>query len=179
MCGGQSKRMGTDKGLIPIQDTCWAEHMADKLTAVNLQVSIFVNTSQIEKYSLIFPPQQLIADSLSIAGPLNGLLSVHTKYPDDDLLLLACDMINMMTETLDYLVKSYRTKPGYNYYVYQNKEYAEPFCGIYTSTALNVSGLKPRSNLSGLSLQKVLNMGDTLRLPTTDKDSFMNYNTPC
>jgi molybdopterin-guanine dinucleotide biosynthesis protein A len=178
MCGGQSKRMGTDKGLIAIQDTCWAAYMAAKLVSMNLPVSISINASQLENYTSIFPAKQLIVDSLNIGGPLNGLLSVHEKYPNDNLLLLACDMINMQAETLCHLVSSYKAEPAYDFYIYQNKEYAEPFCGIYTGEGLSIliRSIDVR-NLSGLSLKKVLYNGNTKHLEIIETVSFSNHNT--
>jgi len=178
MCGGQSKRMGTDKGLIPIQNTCWAAYMADKLAAINLQVSISINLSQLHSYEKIFPIEKLVLDGLDIAGPLNGLLSTRSKYPDDDLLLLACDMISMQAKTLSRLVDSYKLEPGYDFYVYQNKEYAEPFCGIYTIKGLSNIILKlDELTPTNLSMQSVLNGGYTKRLPITEINSFENNNT--
>ncbi|MBW4889963.1 NTP transferase domain-containing protein [Mucilaginibacter sp. HMF5004] len=176
MCGGQSRRMGTDKGLIPIQNICWAAYMANKLADVNLPVVVSINSSQSEKYQSVFNTDMLVADSQNIAGPLNGLLSVHQKYPDDDLLLLACDMIGMERDTLNHLVEAYRSNTGFDYYVYQNEQFAEPFCGIYTAKALNTLIKESNLILSGLSFQKVLNSGNTLRMPITHPESFVNQN---
>jgi len=179
MCGGQSKRMGTDKGLIPLQNSCWVAFMVDKLTAMNLPVSISINLSQLSDYSKFFPKEKFVLDVLEIAGPLNGLLSAHLKFPNDDLLLLACDMINMQAETLTRLVNSYASANGYDFYVYQNRTYAEPFCGIYTSKGLSEILLQSeKSALSGVSMQSILNLKSTKRLPITENGSFKNYNTP-
>ncbi len=179
MCGGQSTRMGTDKGLIAIQNSCWAAYMADKLQAVNVPVSISINPSQLTGYQVIFSPEHLITDSLNLPGPLNGLLSAHLKYPNDDLLLLACDMINMQTSTLIHLIDTYQDNPDYGFYVYQNNGYAEPFCGIYTSPGLaKLANQLDLLSHNSFGLQKVLNDGHTFRLQTTDRQSFNNYNVP-
>jgi molybdenum cofactor guanylyltransferase len=176
MCGGKSLRMGTDKGLIPIGDTCWAAFMAGKLTKLGLPVTVSVNTSQIGAYSAVFITDQLVTDSLHIGGPLNGLLSVHLQYPDDDLLLLACDMTYMETVTITRLIDTYTNEPGFDFYTYQNQQFAEPLCAIYTANALR--GLSTHTDtLSGLSFQKVLNDGHTKRLPITEPGSFQNNNT--
>ncbi len=176
MCGGQSLRMGTDKGLMPVDGTCRAAYMANKLKALTLPHTISVNKNQPQSYKAYFDEDDMVIDSLDIAGPLNGLLSVHAKFPHDDLLLLACDMINMQPETLNRLKECYIAEPHYDFYVYQNKEFAEPFCGIYTAKGLSLLMQKETSGLSGISLQKVLNMGDTFRLPVTDPGSFNNFN---
>jgi molybdopterin-guanine dinucleotide biosynthesis protein A len=176
MCGGKSIRMGTDKGLIPIGDTCWAAFMAAKLTTLSLPVAVSVNVAQLDTYGAVFPADQLIADSLPIGGPLNGLLSVHLQYPDDDLLLLACDMILMETITLARLISTYTIEPGFDFYTYQNEQFAEPLCAIYTAKALRGLSTHP-DTLSGLSFQKVLNDGHSNRLPVTEPGSFQNNNT--
>jgi len=179
MCGGKSTRMGRDKGLIAIAKTCWAAYMADKLKAVALPVAVSINIDQREAYQAIFSADELILDSLNISGPLNGLLSVHASYPGDDLLLVACDMINLQAETIERLINTYKNTPGFDCYVYQNENFAEPFCAIYTAAYLNTiakeAGL---SSEHGLSFQHVLNESSSLRLPVTEKDSFLNYNTP-
>jgi molybdopterin-guanine dinucleotide biosynthesis protein A len=178
MCGGQSKRMGTDKGLIPIKDSCWAAYMADKLADINLPVSVSINISQLHSYEQFFSVEKLILDGLDFAGPLNGLLSARLKYPDNDLLLLACDMISMQTKTLCRLIDIYRSEPFYDFYVYQNKEFAEPFCGIYTANGLSNTSLQlDISKQTSLSMQNVLNNGYTKRLPITEDQSFENNNT--
>ncbi len=56
LCGGESKRMGQDKGLIPIDSITWAEHMAKKLTAIGLPVVISIKHSQRDDYLSIFTP---------------------------------------------------------------------------------------------------------------------------
>jgi molybdenum cofactor guanylyltransferase len=43
LCGGESKRMGSDKGLLPIRNTIWAKHMHEKLAMFHLPVIYSVN----------------------------------------------------------------------------------------------------------------------------------------
>lgn len=178
MCGGKSRRMGTDKGLIPIHDTCWAAFMAAKLATTSLPVSISINNTQQQQYRAFFSDEELIIDSLNIGGPLNGLLSVHAQYPDDDLLLLACDMISMQSETLSRLINIYTTEASCDFYVYQNVDFAEPLCAIYTSQGLKklIQNQAPAS-LQNSSLQKVLNEGITKHLTIAEPESFKNQNT--
>src|SRR5579872_7087006 len=94
LCGGQSIRMGMDKGLIPCSEGIWAQAAVDKMAALHLPVFISVNSAQYDEYSRFFPSTALITDdrSLFVAGPLLALLSVHRRMPEEDLLILACDM---------------------------------------------------------------------------------------
>jgi molybdopterin-guanine dinucleotide biosynthesis protein A len=176
LCGGESKRMGSDKGLIEINGKTWVKHTAEKLSALNMKVVVSVNEQQVESYSRIFNVEELVIDKIQIHGPLRGLLSVHEKYPSNDILLMACDLVDMDSETIERLINEYKSQNNFDFYVYQD-EYAEPFCAIYTSR-----GLKPilekatLHSLSKFSFQNVLDEGKTLRLPIINKSSFRNYN---
>ena len=77
LCGGESKRMGKDKGLLLKDNTPWAILVAEKLRSIGLDVAVSINEKQQEAYSAIFPETPLVVDQLSIEGPLNGLLSIH------------------------------------------------------------------------------------------------------
>jgi molybdopterin-guanine dinucleotide biosynthesis protein A len=176
LCGGESKRMGSDKGLMEINGRTWAEHTAEKLSALNMKLVVSVNEQQVELYSRIFSAEQLVVDKIEINGPLRGLLSVHERHPSNDILLMACDLVDMDSETIERLIKEYKSQDNFDFYVYQD-EYAEPFCAIYTSR-----GLKPilekaiLHGLSKFSFQNVLDEGKTLRLSIVNRSSFRNYN---
>ena len=90
LCGGQSTRMRKDKGLLKIGDITWAEKMALVLEPVCRKMVISVNTNQ-PAYQTVLSRYPLITDSLSLGihGPLQGLLSVHQQFPEEDIFLLA------------------------------------------------------------------------------------------
>ena len=50
LCGGESKRMGTDKGLRSIGNTIWAKHVANKLHALHIPIIYSVNQQQVNTY---------------------------------------------------------------------------------------------------------------------------------
>src|SRR5215212_9639839 len=95
LAGGQSTRMGRDKGLLKQNDVTWSEIAASKLALLQIPVFCSVNQWQLEVYSKIFLAGNLIVDDecIFVKGPLLGLLSIHQKFPDEDVLVLACDMI--------------------------------------------------------------------------------------
>jgi molybdenum cofactor guanylyltransferase len=178
LCGGQSKRMGADKGLLPFNDTIRAKYVAQKLSSLNIPVVFSVNESQFIQYAKHIPANELIIDSVDVEGPLKGLLSVHASFPENNLLLLACDMLDMDTNTIQKIIDIYIAQPGYDFYVYQDEKYAQPFCGIYTSKQLKQLLLKAEEhNISQFSMQKVLDEGQTNRIPIDNILSFRNYNS--
>jgi molybdopterin-guanine dinucleotide biosynthesis protein A len=177
LCGGESKRMGSDKGLIRINDSSWAEHVAQKLVALHIPVVISINEQQKSSYNSIFPGVQLVIDNIDIKGPLRGLLSVHEKYPTKDILLMACDLIDMNQQMFTTLIETYKANNAFDYYVYQN-DFPEPFCAIYTARGLKaVFRQASLHSLKKFSFQNLLQEGNTFKIQTTDKSSFKNYNT--
>lgn len=177
MCGGESRRMGTDKGLIPQGNQTWAQLCHAKLSGLNIGVVASVNQSQVSNYQAIFKNDDMVTDALQIPGPLNGILSVHIKHPDSDLLILACDMLNMDTSTILQLVNKYHSQPGRDFYAYHNGEFFEPLCAIYAAKGL--SGLKQKfddARLGNYSLQQVLKSGNMVQLQVLDIGHFKNYN---
>ncbi|QCR22870.1 molybdenum cofactor guanylyltransferase [Pontibacter sp. SGAir0037] len=179
LSGGESRRMGRDKGLLPIQDTAWAKYVAAKLEALALPVVVSVNAAQWSNYNRLFSSETLVLDTVAIVeGPLRGLLSVHQQYPTQDLLLLACDMIDMEQATLEKLIAVYQQEPDYDAYVYQNEELIEPFGAVYTARCLANTLRKAVSGaLSRYSLKSVVESGDARRLLGVQGSSFKNYNT--
>jgi molybdenum cofactor guanylyltransferase len=180
LCGGQSSRMGIDKGLLKLHANTWAQTAVDKLAELQLPVVISVNKNQYADYATIFSPQQLITDndSLQIKGPLVGLLSVHLQHPAEDLLLLACDMPLMETNLLKELISIYNQQTA-DAFVYTNDGEPEPLCGIYKSSCLkHILHLYQSNQLAKHSMKFMLEHVNTHFIPLTDdkKKSFRNFN---
>lgn len=178
MCGGESRRMGTDKGLIPQGNKTWAQLTYTKLSELNIPVLVSINPSQMQNYQAIFNADDLVADALSLPGPLNGILSVHRAKPNADLLILACDMIDMDKATLQQLITAYQSEPGHGFYAYHNGSYFEPLCAIYTASALAATKqVYLNGALNGFSLQQLLNGVNTKRLQVLNATVFNNLNS--
>ena len=140
LCGGQSSRMGSDKGLLPADDSTWAQAAIDKLTALEIPVSLSVNELQYNNYATAFAGTAIVTDNelLLLHGPLLGVLSAHLQYPLQDLFILACDMPLMETSVLTELYNQYLRTNAYNAFVFTNDGEPEPLCGIYCAKGLKV-----------------------------------------
>ena len=181
LCGGQSTRMGSDKGLLKLHANTWAQSAIDKLNSFQLPVIISVNKNQFEGYSSIFSPQLLITDddSLQMKGPLCGVLSVHLKYPTEDMLVLACDMPLMETDLIKELFLQYTKQTTFDSFIYTNDGEPEPLLGIYKAKGLaKIHQLYSANQLPKHSMKYMLEHIKTcsLALPADKKQCFRNFN---
>jgi len=182
LCGGQSQRMGNDKGLMKAEGNTWAQIAVDKLAALNIPVKISVNEKQLPLYAEIFFKSDLVVDnsSLSVKGPLLGILSCHLAFPEEDIFVLACDMLLMETSMLLYLYANYQQQNA-EAYIFTNDGEAEPLCGIYTAKGLSVIlEMVNKGQLIKHSMKFMLEHLTVTKIALQDEERkyFRNFNTP-
>jgi len=183
LCGGQSTRMGADKGLLATSEGNWAQAAIDKMLGLGLPVVVSVNAGQYPMYSAVFPGLELIADSpeLPLKGPLLALLSVHEQRPAEDLLILACDMPHMQPSYLSRLIDQQRLHPEYDAYVFTNDGNLEPLCGLYTASGFaTLMGILLGGALQRFSMKHALERLNTFSIPLSagQQVHFRNLNAP-
>ena len=182
LCGGQSIRMGTDKGLLKHEGLTWTELAQSKLSSLKIPVIISVNEQQQAEYTRIFSSETIITDrtDLNIKGPLLGLLSCHLQFPKEDLFVLACDLIDMTTALLHRLYNQYLENKG-EAYVFTTEGKLQPLCGIYAASGLKkIHALYVRQELIKFSMMHVLEQLqiNTVQVESDEISFFANYNTP-
>lgn len=181
LCGGQSSRMGSDKGLLKLEAKTWAQTAFDKLAELNFPIVISVNQKQYDDYAVVFNSSELITDdpALSIHGPLSGVLSVHLQHPTEDLLILACDMPLMETVLLKELLTNYQQHSLNDAFVYTNDGEPEPLCGIYKASGLAVVlAMYQSQQLTKHSMKFMLYHINMFTIPIVEeqKKYFRNFN---
>jgi molybdopterin-guanine dinucleotide biosynthesis protein A len=166
LSGGQSSRMGQDKGLIKVDGKPWAKIAFEKLMSLGVPALISVNESQFQKYLSHFNEKELIVDrsNAKIGGPLAGVMSVHLSHPNEDVIVLACDMINVEAVVLKKLNKEYQQhRPEA---IAFKGDHIEPLCAIYSARALKkVKEKIDTDSLHRFSMTHLLEISDTLYLP--------------
>jgi molybdenum cofactor guanylyltransferase len=181
LCGGQSSRMGQDKGLLLHQSATWAQLAVDKLVQLQLPVVLSINAQQYDVYQKLFQNLMVVMDDsgLQIGGPLRGILSVHTQYPHDDLLILACDMRDMQVDVLAHLRSNFSGN-DVEAVVFQNADILEPLCAIYTANGLHkILSLYRHGLLKKFSLQHLLQQLNVTVIPVPEgwEAYFRNFNS--
>jgi molybdopterin-guanine dinucleotide biosynthesis protein A len=182
MCGGKSSRMGTDKGLLQKNKQTWAELAYDKIKSLNIPTNVSINASQIESYQQLFNKNELIVDNVNLPGPLAGLFSAFHKLKNEDLLLLACDMTDISTNTIQNLINTYTTnKKEYDFFIFKNQEEHEPLLGIYSHKGIQrIHDFYTGGKLKKYSMKYCIEISNTfsILLNDTQKAEFKNYNEP-
>jgi len=181
LCGGQSSRMGSDKGLLVHEAKTWAQTAFDKLSVLKIPIQFSVNGQQQPEYAKVFSPGLLITDDTEVAvkGPLLGVLSAHLQNPHDDLFLLACDLPLMEPGLLKELLAVYEKGKNFEVYIFTNDKEPEPLCGIYTSKALQkIMAIKKQGQLVKHSMKFILDHLNVRSITATaeQKKCFRNFN---
>ncbi len=104
LIGGKSSRMGRPKHLLPVKGgrLSWLEHTALILTQFCHEI-IVAGAGEL-------PPGkwQRLNDVPGCAGPLSGILAVSRYRPEASLLVCACDMPDISTAAVTWLLKQRR-----------------------------------------------------------------------
>ena len=171
-----------DKGLLKERDKTWSQIAVEKLSSLPLHSVVSINSSQQGSYSVFFFNDQLIIDKeLNAKGPLLGLLSVHSQFINEDMLILGCDLARMELSVLRSLMSEYKQFPQFESYVFTNGSYVEPLCGIYTSSGIaKIFKAVREGNLSSNRMRDALDLLNTKYLPLKEESRtyFQNFNTP-
>ena len=100
LIGGQSQRMGTPKHLLRHEGQTFVERTVNTLT--NLCDPVVV----VGKGSLPAALESLerLDDSPEYRGPLAGIVSLMKRFPDQPVLVVACDLPNLSKKALQWLL---------------------------------------------------------------------------
>ena len=182
LAGGQSKRMGVDKGLLrEIQDDgttpSWTRIALDKLARVSDEVAVSIRGEQRAAYARDLPEVELIEDTHRAPGPMGALLSVFASRRRD-LLVLATDMPDMHVAVLERLTRERGTDD--DAVLFRGARGWEPLCALYGASGLEkLSRAVSAGRLDGYSLQQVPNIMNVRELPLDETSAacFRNLNS--
>ena len=98
LCGGQSRRMGRDKGSMIIQNEPMIKHILSTLNhQINEVVIVLNDRTRIDKYSEFINPQDytytitFLEDMIKNKGPMPGIMTGLSEIKSDYALVLPCD----------------------------------------------------------------------------------------
>lgn len=106
LIGGKSRRMGRPKHLLEQDGQTWIERSVNLLSTITEQV-VIAGSGEVPG-SLTTVPR--VVDVPGIGGPLAGILAVFRCNPDVSWLMAACDLPDMDTAALRWLLE--QRQPG-------------------------------------------------------------------
>lgn len=104
LAGGQSSRMGSDKGLISLNGALFIEHVINALKPLVKTIIIVSNNPEYDRFGY-----QRVMDIIRDSGPLAGLYTGLSYSDTDNNLVLSCDVPLIKTLVLEPLLN-----PVYN-----------------------------------------------------------------
>jgi molybdenum cofactor guanylyltransferase len=130
LAGGQSRRMGRNKALIPLQGRPMISRLAGE--AGRLTDQILISANDIPVYESLGLP--IVPDIYKGQGPLAGLHAAMTHSERPLLLALACDLASVKESLLGLLV---RVAEGYDAVIPVTSDgRPHPLCAVYRRSCL-------------------------------------------
>jgi molybdopterin-guanine dinucleotide biosynthesis protein A len=124
--GGESRRMGQDKALLPFQGRTLIERVLDR--ASHLADELLVTTNKPENYA--FLGLRLVADVIPGRGALGGLYTALSAATQPLVAVVACDMPFVSPELLAF-ERDLLLKEGYDAAIPRTSGGTEPFHAVY------------------------------------------------
>ena len=175
--GGQSTRMGRDKGLLPFMGIPMYQYIVNQV--LPLSEDVFIITNNVADYSSY--DGRVLPDKIPGIGALGGLHAALTYAKHDLCLVLACDMPFINTTLIDCLLG---VSDGADVVIPElGPELLEPFRAVYRKSCLaaveraiqagerRATGFLPMVKVNKLTRQTLEGINPSL-------DSFLNINSP-
>ena len=89
LAGGKSTRMGADKGDLEYRKLPQKVYLHQLLNKYCEEVFVSARKAQLDAWQ---ESLNYLADQYESEGPLSGLITAFEKFPDQDWLIVACDM---------------------------------------------------------------------------------------
>lgn len=174
LAGGKSRRMGRDKATLQRHGKSQLAYVAELLEA---QVDrVFVSTRADQQDEPERARFEQIVDSVDTGGPAAGILSAIAAHPDVDWLVVACDLPNIDSETIGFLLENRSSTQPFTAFESTHDGLPEPLCAIYHEGSGDIVRAFVGDGVN--CPRKILINSDTLLLTQPNPRSLDNVNTP-
>ncbi len=176
LAGGKSTRMKKDKAVLNYHGKPQTEYAYKFLSQYCEKV--FLSNRSEQKDSVGYQGLAQIHDlkQFSGIGPLGGILSAMSNYPEAAWLVLACDLPYVGEETIQHLINFRDPQKIATAYQSSYNQLPEPLCAIYEP-----HGFKKILELFHQGIhcpRKILIQSDVVLIESRDKVDLDNINHP-
>ena len=169
LAGGNSSRMGFEKGLAEYKEKSLVAYSVKLLQVFTPEIKICTNNKAYEKYRL-----PLIHDIHQGAGPIAGLHAALENTSTELNLFLPCDMPFLKAETIQKLLPF---TDNFQAVVLGTKNnHKIPTVGIYKKSALQV--IEHQISKSDYKLHNLVDGLNSKVFIVEDEQQLVNINTP-
>jgi molybdopterin-guanine dinucleotide biosynthesis protein A len=185
LSGGESRRMGRDKALLPHPEGgTWLERTLLLLGQLEAPVTLLSRHSEHLRLScrLVDPPGQkseilTLLEPPPWEGPLLALHRLMQQHPDERLLLCPVDMPDLSLEALQVLLAEAATEGPTRLHLAHDGQRLQPLLGLYPSSAPIRAHLAAAVERGERRLQNWL-MELPCRAVPLDPRAILNVNRP-
>ncbi len=171
LTGGKSSRLGREKAFINYHGKPQVMYLYDLLQSLGLEVFISCNPDQVTSFQ---HTDRLLVDKREFIGPMGGIFTAMSAYPDSDWLVVACDMPMISKKTLQYLL-DHDEGQGIVTYKSRKKAFPEVLLTIYKKEIF--PAIHKAVENKNYSLQRLLKEAETRFIVPKDELTLMNVNT--
>lgn len=172
LAGGQSRRMGRDKAMLPAGGRTLVEHVANEVRRAAGSVTIVGDPSRYGRLGY-----EVIPDEQPGLGPLGGIATALGISRTAWNLVVACDMPSVDAELLiTLLARAAATHPAPDCVVPDGPTGPEPLCAVYHIGARGKIRAAIDRNI--LKMRTVITILNTASVNVPDGNKFRNINTP-
>ena len=176
LAGGRSRRMGADKAALTKDGKTQLERTHDLLSAQLERVYVSAREDQADDRHRSRYPLIVDGDFGAAKGPIVGILSAMSEYPQVDWLVVACDLPNLDSDTIRNLIDSHNRSDAFTAYRSSYDGLPEPLCAIYSRESVKVIRAFVADDV--LCPRKMMIRAEARLLPQLQPASLDNVNTP-
>lgn len=173
MAGGKSRRMGSEKGLMPFRGVPMIEYAIAALKPHCDQIIISANSKFYDQYG--YP---VVTDEIADAGPMGGIWSCLKHSKNELNFVLSCDMPLVDARVVGGILA--QLDDAEIFLPWHADGFFEPLCAVYRRSLLPVfekfilrKNFKIQDLIAGVSSRKL----ETTPGSALEKEVFYNVNT--
>jgi len=174
LTGGRSRRMGRDKALLPFHHRPHALYLYELLQPYCERVFLSARANQWQGTVLENLPT--LWDQFPSVGPIAGLLTAFSRFPEVNWLVVACDLANLQASTIERLIAHFSEEAIATCYRNPQAGFPEPLCAIYTPSALPI--FQRAYKQEQYCPVKILETVDLLMVDPLSDRELANVNSP-
>lgn len=175
LCGGKSRRMQTDKSQLEYRNIPHWQYIQRLLEPLVDEIWISCRKEQAAQFekgaSLLFDRE----DS-GLAGPAEGILAAHERFPGKAWLVIACDLPFVTAASISVLINTRDPDASATAFLNPDKNWPEPLLTIWEPAGLQL--LVRNSGMDRCCPRKTLEECAPVLVTSTDTRELFNANTP-